>query len=322
MLQDKTILVTGGTGFVGSHFVEHLLSFGHSKLYVTQFSDSEKYVSSLLDADQILQLNLTDAEATKEVFVKVKPDLILHLASYAAVGSSHDNAQEIIENNTRLQLSVLKAMKEVVPHSRMLAVGSAEEYGMSLTPDELPITESHEFRPINPYGVSKVTQDMFSYSFYAAHKLDIVRARPFNHTGIRQSNKFIVPALAERIVAVERGESEFVEVGNLEARRDISDVLDVIKAYVLLLEKGESGEVYNVGSGKSISMQEVFDMLSEKSTAEIQIKVNPDLLRPSDIAESYASIEKIKALGWEPQISLAETLDKVLQEKRNNRTVI
>lgn len=321
MLKGKKILITGGTGFVGSHLVEYFKGIGVDQLFVTQFSDEQSYVHSLLNKDSIVQVDLSKAGETQKLFSFVKPDYIVHLASYAATGDSFEHAEDILSNNIAIQLSILESFKNTVPHSRMLSVGSAEAYGISVDSTELPILESHEFRPVNPYGVSKIAQDMLSYTYSLSHSLDIVRVRPFNHTGVRQSSKFIVPALAERIVAVERGEAQKVRVGNLEARRDISHVLDIVRAYEILLLQGRTGEVYNVGSGKSVSIQTVFDTLKSLSTVSIEAEVDQSLMRPSDIADSYASIDKISALGWVPQISLQTTLEQVLQEKRNSRKV-
>lgn len=321
MLKGKKILITGGTGFVGSHLVEYFQSIGIDQLFVTQYSEDVSYVHSLLNKDNIVKVDLSDKSETQKLFSFIKPDYVVHLASYAVTGESFKLAEKILLNNINIQLSVLEAFKSTVPHSRMLSVGSAEAYGISVDQSELPISENHLLRPVNPYGVSKITQDMLAYTYCLNYSLDVVRVRPFNHTGVRQSSQFIVPALAERIVAVERGEATKVKVGNLEARRDISNVLDIVRAYEILLLQGRTGEVYNVGSGKSVSIQSVFDTMRSLSTATIKAEVDQSLMRPSDIADSYASIDKISALGWKPQISLQTTLEQVLQEKRNSRKV-
>ncbi len=182
----------------------------------------------------------------------MQPTQIYHLASFAYVGKSFDKAEELLNNNILLQLNLLAAVKEFSPQSRLLVIGSAEEYGISLSDEEIPYDEDHKFRPINPYAVSKITQDMLAYVYYVSFGLDIVTVRPFNHIGERQSSDFAIPAFTNQVVAIERGEQEKLMVGNLTAIRDFTDVKDMMKAYIVAMNKGKKGEVYNIGSGTGV----------------------------------------------------------------------
>lgn len=313
-VEEQTILITGGTGFAGSHLVEHLLSLGvqSEKIFVTHLDSVPSFLKKLLPESQYIRLDLTEGPATKEAFEKIKPSWIFHLASIATVGDSYEKSEFILSHNLKLQLAVLEAYRDISPNARFLSVGSADSYGLSLSEDELPIAEEHPFRPVNPYAVSKISQEMLSYSYHKSYSLDIVRVRPFNHIGERQSPAFSIPAFARQIVAIERNEQSQLQVGNLTATRDFTDVKDMVKAYVTVMEKGESGDVYNIGSGTGVVMAELLDQLSAMAKATIERVEDADRLRPLDIPIIIANNTKIKELGWKPEIPLSETLSRVL----------
>ncbi len=309
----EVILITGGTGFAGSHLAELLVETGAGQVHVTQFSS--RGVPKLAAFSQVTahSVNLTDPAASSTLIQKIKPTQIYHLASFAYVGKSFEKGGELLANNTQLQLNLLEAIKTHAPQARVLVIGSAEEYGMSLEDSELPIREDHPFRPVNPYAVSKISQDMLAYAYYLSYKLNIIRVRPFNHIGERQSDDFAVPAFAKQIVAIERGQQESLKVGNLSGVRDFTDVTDMAKAYALLMEKGQPGEVYNIGSGQGVPMQTVVDLLCSFAERPIQVEVEESRLRPLDIPIIVANNEKIRALGWQPAVTLEESLKKVLE---------
>ena len=317
----ERILITGGTGFVGSHLFEHLLGstdLSKTSIHLTHYGSMDANQEVDFSSAKLHAINLLEYDRVLELFELVKPTQVYHLAALASVGQSFDQASKVITANTQLQLNVLEAIAKVVPSCRVLIIGSAEEYGVSL-PDELPISENHPLRPVNPYGVSKVTQDLLAYSYTISHSLQIVRVRPFNHTGERQTAQFAIPAFASQIVEVERGTQESVMVGSLEAKRDISDVLDVAKAYELLMRQGKVGEVYNLGSGFSISMKEVLAMMIQLSTSQIITAEDQVRMRPSDIPIMVADISRIKELGWQPTIPLENTLQRVLEWWRKQK---
>lgn len=316
--QDRTILITGGTGFVGSHLIEELFASGYKNIHTTVFRDPPDFLTKILPSSHFHEVNLTDKKATEELIKTLQPDEIYHLASFAAVGSSFGLIDEILSNNIQLQVSVLNAVKEFCSTARILIVSSADIYGLSLSESEIPITEAHPLRPINPYAVSKATQELLAYSYSQAYKLDVVIARPFNHFGERQSPDFALPAFITQVVAIENGDQEKLMVGNLSAVRDFSDVKDIVKAYVLLMQKGQTGQVYNLGSGVGITMQEVVDKIISKANSKVNVETDPSRLRPSDIPIMIADISKVSALGWQPQFSFDQTLERAINWYRNN----
>ncbi len=310
------VLVTGGTGFAGSHLVEALLANGITP-HVTTASDHPSFVHNLLPHDHIHQVDLTNQEATFALFARLQPEQIYHLAAFAIVGSSFDQGQLVLENNLRLQMIVMEAIKQFVPQARTLIVGSAMEYD-TFNQTSNSLNENHPLGPVSPYAVSKVIQDMLGYSYGFSYKLDVVRARPFNHTGERQTADFAIPAFAKQIVAIERGELDQLAVGNLDAVRDFTDVKDVAQAYITLMNQGRSGEVYNIGSGHGHSMQDILVQLCQLSTASIRVVQDPAKIRPLDVPTVIADISKIGELGWHPQIALQLTLQRVIEYWRQN----
>jgi GDP-4-dehydro-6-deoxy-D-mannose reductase len=315
MSNTDLILITGGTGFAGSHLVEALLQQGFSNIHVTAYSLHENYVTKLLPAEHIHQVNLTNADDTAQLIKQLNPQQIYHLAAIAEAGQSFSAAEQTIVNNTVLQLNLLEATRLHAPQARVLIVGSAQEYDfLKLPPGEpsIRVSEDHPLGPGNPYAVSKVTQDLLGLSYHYAYKLDVVRARPFNHIGERQMPTFAVPAFAQQIALAEKGQSAEITVGNLEGIRDFTDVKDMVAAYILLMEKGQTGEVYNIGSGHGVKMKAVLDELVSFSSFPITVTVDQDKLRPLDVPAVIADNARIKQLGWQPTIPLNDSLLRVL----------
>jgi GDP-4-dehydro-6-deoxy-D-mannose reductase len=319
--QAPTILITGGTGFAGSHLVELLLeSYSAENIHVTSYSSKTTIVDSLLAPQNIHQLNLRDVAATKSLIAAIKPDQIYHLAAIAQVGGSFGKAAEVFTNNFQLQFSLLEAVKETAPKSKVLIVGSAQEYDVITAAKQnkqVLLDENAPLGPSNPYGVSKVTQDLLALSYFYSYQLSIVRVRPFNHIGERQSLGFAVADFAQQIVAVERGDQTEIKVGNLEAERDFTDVKDMVSAYKIVMEKGKLGEAYNIGSGKGVSIQFILDSLVSLSDAAVLVVVDSTKLRPLDVKSIVANTEKIQSLGWKPEIPLDTTLQRVLDYWRS-----
>lgn len=312
----KRILVTGASGFVGSHLVEYLQAQGYRDIYGTTSGQSE-WLEKQIGSDHVIALDLTNEEAVFTMLQELKPDWIFHLAALAFVGESFQRALEVMENNTALQYIMLEGVRRFLPSSRLLSVGSATEYG--LLPegfDGSHIAEEYPLYPSNPYAVSKITQDYLALSYFLAYKTDVVRVRPFNQIGPRQGNQFAVPAFAQQIVAIERGEQDKLKVGNLEAVRDFTDVRDAVRAYELLMREGKAGEVYNIGSGFGVSMQEILDQLIALSMADIMVEVDEARLRPVDVPVFVADNTKLRSLGWAPRLSLRQTLIDVLEHER------
>jgi GDP-4-dehydro-6-deoxy-D-mannose reductase len=308
-----TILVTGGTGFAGTHLIEALLAKGYANIHATHFGQAAQTFS---DSAQVHfhQLDLTDRNATISLFQTLRPTQIYHLASFAAVGKSFEQAEPLLKNNTILQLNVLEAIRQHTPAARLLSIGSAEEYGTVAVQHELD--EQTPFNPVNPYAVSKVTQEMLSLAYLTSYQLQIVRARPFNHIGEKQSPEFVIPAFVSQIVKIERGEQDVLKVGNLSAVRDFTDVKDMVQAYITLMENGQVGQVYNIGTGKGWQISEVLEKLLVLSTTKITVEQDPTRMRPSDVPYFVANNSRIKQLGWNPTIPIEETLQRILLDWR------
>jgi GDP-4-dehydro-6-deoxy-D-mannose reductase len=219
-----------------------------------------------------------------------------------------------------MQLNVLEGVARVRPQCRVLVVGSSEEYGL-VAPEDVPVDEDTPLRPLNPYALSKVAQDLMGLQYYLTRNLHVVRVRPFNHIGPRQRLGFVAPDFASQIAAAELGQQPPVlEVGNLEARRDFSDVRDVVRAYVLLLTEGEPGEVYNVGAGRSHSIRELLDRLLAMSRVPIEVRQDPGRMRPSDMPDIVCDASRIRErTGWQPTISFEQSLGDVLAYWRQER---
>lgn len=306
----RPILITGGTGFAGSHLVEALLAQGTpaTDIHVTTLLAKPSFVTKLLPAANIHAIDLTQADKVAALFAALGPDQIYHLASFSSPSLSLENTTKAIETNVEIQLNVLEAMRLQAPQARLLSIGSASEYAGS----DAPLSETNLLGPHDPYGVSKVAQDMLAYSYTVRYELNIVRVRPFNHIGERQESGFVVSDFARQIVQIEKGLERELHVGNLSVTRDFSDVKDIVQAYIVLMNQGKTGEVYNLGSGRDVTIQALLEKMKALAKVGISVAVDNKKQRPGDIARSVADITKIKALGWRPIIELDETLARVL----------
>jgi len=310
-------LITGVGGFVGSHLASYLVE--KAGLDVWGLDLVEGRAAALRPRITLHVGNvLMDLAALKDLFAAAQADLVFHLAAQAFVPSSWKDPWATLENNIRGQLNVLLAAIAMEKPPRILVVGSADEYGIVL-PEELPISETNPLRPNSPYAVSKVAQDMLGYQYYASHKLPVVRVRPFNHIGPGQSAAFVTADFAKQIAEVEAGLREPVmRVGNLGARRDFSDVRDIIHGYYLALSEGEPGEVYNLGAERSYSIRQVLDGLLALSETRVAVEQDPKRLRPSDVPEILADCTRFRSrTGWRAEIPLERSLEDILNYWRS-----
>jgi GDP-4-dehydro-6-deoxy-D-mannose reductase len=305
-------MITGIGGFAGCHLAEYLLE--QSDLAVSGLDLAEGRAAKMRSRVSLhIGDMLLDLQALKELFAATRPDYVFHLAAQAFVPASWADPWSTLENNMRGQLNVLLAAIALGTEPRVLVVGSADEYGI-VGAGELPIKETNPLRPNSPYAVSKVAQDMLGYQYYASHKLPVVRVRPFNHIGPGQSPAFVASDFAKQIAEAETGLREPVmQVGNLDARRDFSDVRDIVRAYYLAISQGEAGEVYNLGAERSYSIREVLKALLDLSTTPIKVEQDPTRLRPSDVPEIVSDCDKFRSLtGWQAEIPLEQSLSDIL----------
>ncbi|MCD6302898.1 MAG: GDP-mannose 4,6-dehydratase [Anaerolineae bacterium] len=309
-------LVTGVTGFVGQHLARWLLRETPWEIGGVAHGEA-RLAEDLAGQVRIYGADLRDPEATRRIMADWHPDVIFHLAALAQVGASFQNPWRTLGTNARIQLNMLEATVAEAPAARVMVVGSGDEYGL-VQPDELPCDEHTPLRPANPYAVSKVTQDMLGLQYHLSAGLDVVRVRPFNHTGPGQGEGFVAPDLARQVAAIEVGLQEPVmRVGNLEAERDLTDVRDVVRAYLLLAQQGVSGEVYNIGSGQAHAMREVLELLLRDSKVPIRVEPDPARMRPSDVPRIVCDAGKLASLtGWAPTIPFARTIADVLDDWR------
>jgi GDP-4-dehydro-6-deoxy-D-mannose reductase len=320
MATPKKILITGGTGFVGHHLVEALLQENTTlgvvnDLHVTSLSDGRDFFwyDQIGGAPHVHQVDLTEATATTTLMQTLQPDEIYHLASIAQVGSSFTQARSVLTNNFALQLNLLEAVATHAPQARVLVISSGAIYDVTRAAHPPLINEDCPLGPNNPYAASKAIQDLMSQAYAASQRLNVVRARPFNHIGDYQGRGFAIPDFAAQIVAAKNQGGGEIKVGNLSPRRDFTDVKDVVAAYILLMRLGEVGAVYNVGSGHSLSMQEIVErLLALSGETNVNVVTDPDLVRSVDVPDIVADNARLAALGWQPQIPFEETLARVL----------
>jgi len=330
------VLITGVTGMAGSHLAEYLLGIGGLEVYgiyrwrsrVDNIEDLKKagkvniitggLESMLHDRVNPSKLNLIEADITDSFSVKwvigaVKPDRIFHLAAQSYVHASWGAPAETLHTNIIGEVNLLEAVRSADIDPIIQIAGSSEEYGL-VHPHELPVKETNALRPLSPYGVSKVTQEMLAYQYFMSYGLKTIVTRAFNHEGPRRGEVFVTSNFAKQIAEVEKGlKPPVLYVGDLSSVRDWSDVRDVVQAYWLATEMGSPGEVYNIGSGVGRRVEEMLNMLLGMSNVSIKIEMDHARLRPSDVKVLICDYTKFRKLtGWKPEISFEQTLSDLL----------
>jgi GDP-4-dehydro-6-deoxy-D-mannose reductase len=314
----RKALITGVTGFAGSFLAEYLLSTGFS-VSGTHLTPDLGNITSIKDKLKLHELDLMDAKSVVSLINDEKPDFVFHLAALSSASESFDNPADFITNNISSQVNIFEGIRKASILPRVLITSSAEIYG-DVAPSNLPIDEDTPIRPVNPYAVSKLAQDFLGLQYFLAYKIPIIRVRPFNHIGPRQSPAFVVPSFAKKIAEIEKGKSEpVIKVGNLNAKRDFTNVNDIVRAYAQVIEKGDPGEVYNIGFGESYKVEDILNRLLSLSEKKISIEIDQNLLRPIDAPDLICDNKKIKdKTGWEPKISIDETLKETLEYWREH----
>jgi GDP-4-dehydro-6-deoxy-D-mannose reductase len=310
------VLITGITGFVGSHFAEYALTKEAEVYGSYRWRSKTENIDHIRDRLTLVECNLRDLSSVQNLLAISNPDYIVHLAAQSFVHASWSAPAETLTTNTISQVNLLEALRVRGSEGpRFLAIGSSEEYGL-VHENELPLKETSPLRPLSPYAVSKVTQDLLGYQYFKSYGMPVLRTRAFNHEGPRRGDVFVTSNFARQIAQIEAGRREpTLLVGNLKAVRDFTDVRDVVRAYWLLLERGEPGEVYNICSGRGWSIQEILDfLLAESSVRTIATREDATRLRPSDVPMLIGDASKIEqAVGWRPQIPFQQTLRDLLE---------
>jgi len=308
------VLITGITGFAGSHLADYILERGDAEVIgILRWRSRTENIEGFRDKVRFVECDLRDASSVRDVLDETRPDWIFHLAAQSFVPTSWTAPTESLVTNVLGQLNIFEAVKKLHMMPRIQLACSSEEYGLVFE-NELPIQETNPLRPLSPYAVSKVGQDMLGYQYWMSFKLPVIRTRGFNHEGPRRGPVFVCSDFAKQIADIEKGRREpVVRVGNLDARRDFTDVRDVVRAYWLALEKGEPGEVYNIASGKAWTIREMLDMLLGMTKAKIKVEQDPARMRPSDVPVLLGDASKFRSrTGWEPKIPFEQTMRDLL----------
>lgn len=302
-------LIIGAAGFVGNYLINVVREQMLCDVYATKLPSDRVTRNDIT----FLDLNITNADEVNNLMEQVEPDYVFHLAAQSSVSRSWKEPALTVEVNVKGALNILDAARRLEQPPRILMVGSGEEYG-TISPDMIPIREESLLNPLNIYAATKACQNMITSIYSTAYGMQVIMTRSFNHMGAGQANGFVVSDFCYQVARIECGKQPpVIRVGNLQAKRDFTDVKDVVRAYVDLMNFGVSGQVYNVGSGHAISIQSILDMILSKSLCKIDVIIDPAKLRPIDVPIIEADISKIRAeTGWEPSIPLSDTIDDML----------
>ncbi len=311
----QRVLITGITGFAGSHLAEHFLADrpGVEVFGTYRWRSRRENIEAIEGKIRLLECDLFDMTAVRNALEVSRPDAIYHLAAQSFVPASWVSPLQTLTDNIAGQTNIFEAVRSLGLDPAIQIACSSEEYGLVL-PNEVPIRETNPLRPLSPYAVSKVTQDFLAYQYFMSYGLRAVRTRGFNHTGPRRGEVFVTSNFAKQVATIEAGQAApVIKVGNLDAVRDFTDVRDMVRGYVLATEKGKPGEVYNLASGKAITIRAMLDKLIAMAKVEVKVETDPARLRPSDVEVLIGDYSKFHAdTGWEPKIPFDQTLEDLL----------
>lgn len=319
------ILVTGAAGFVGCHLINALQENGNTdeEIYAFVLNESEKQRVNLQE-ENVFVVDITHKESVDDKISMIKPDVVYHLAAQSSVGLSWKIPSVTYNVNLVGTTNLLESLDKFTPKATVLLVGSAEQYNVT-NESKMPILEEHALHGDNPYAVSKMAQEAAAELFIKTTGLSIIRVRAFNHIGVGQETKFVIPDWCSQVIQMEMNldTEPVLKVGNIKVKRDFTDVCDIVKAYIMLVKYGKSGEIYNVGSGICYSLEEILSFIINNSKRKgISWKVDEDKLRPADIMELRADITKLQQrTGWKPEIAIEQSVCHIMEEMRKNATV-
>lgn len=304
----KKGLVIGVAGFVGQFLVKEMLA-NNMEVYATKLP-SQTYEDPNI---HVYDLDVLDRRAVEELLFEIRPDYIFHLAAQSSVGVAWRNPGLTVDVNIKGSINLLDAIRTLYYKPRVLLIGSGEEYG-HVKPGETPIKESNLLLPVNIYAATKACQNMIGNIYSRAYDMELMMVRSFNHIGPGQAPTFVVSDFCKQVVEIEKGMREpIMKVGNLAAKRDFTDVRDVVKAYVKIIVNGKNGETYNVGSGNAHEIKEILDLVVSKSNVNISVEIDSNKLRPVDAPIIEADITKLRELtGWKPEIPIDQTIQEIL----------
>lgn len=301
-MKKKRVLITGSNGFVGGHVARLLLSRPDLQVFGTERSKKTVPTDNL----QVIYGDLCDVQFTVDLIKETKPHYLVHLAGQSLVVVSWQDPKATIENNVISQLNLLDALRLYANPEKVVIVSSADVYGV-VDKKYLPINERTPIKLESPYATSKMMQENMAQGYFLNFEMPLTVARPFGHVGPGQPSRNAIPSFIEKIKKAKDGGA--IAVGNIEVRRDYSDVRDIVRGYLALLERGKPGEAYNLGSGRSQLLADVLHKLIEVSGKKLEITIDKSLYRKHDIMETVCDYAKIKkATGWEPQIPIEQTL--------------
>lgn len=310
------ILITGITGFVGSHHAEYIINRneGHEIYGLCRWRSPKDNLSAIYNKIRMVEADLCDLSGLLRHFKTIKPDIIFHLAAQSYVLTSFNTPIQTLWTNVIGTANLLEAVRIAEINPIIHICSSSEVYGQ-VTEEEVPIKETCPFRPASPYAVSKVGEDMVAYQYWVSYKIKTIRTRMFTHTGPRRGDVFAMSFFAKQIAAAELGIQEpVIHVGNLKSVRTFCDVRDAVKAYWLLVNKCKPGEVYNIGGDTTLTIGDALEKMLSFSKKKCVVKVDSNLLRPSDVTLQIPSTEKFrKETGWKPEIPLEQTLKDILE---------
>lgn len=316
----KRVLITGITGFAGSHLAEHFLADRPEvEVFGTyRWRSRRENIEGIEHRVKLLECELSDPVAVRQALEISRPDGIFHLAAQSFVPASWVAPIQTLHDNVAGQANLFEAVRSLKLDPAIQIACSSEEYGLVL-PHEVPIKETNPLRPLSPYAVSKVTQDFLAYQYFMSYGIRAVRTRGFNHTGPRRGEVFVTSNFAKQVAAIEAGlQKPVIQVGNLDAVRDFTDVRDMVRGYVLAAEKGKPGEVYNLASGNAITIRAMLDKLIGMARVDVKVETDPARLRPSDVEVLIGDASKFRAdTGWEPRIPFDQTLSDLLDYWRD-----
>ena len=311
------VLITGVTGFAGSHLADYILAnFKDVDLYgFKRWRSRDENIIHLLEKVKFYDVDIKDSTAVNRFIQEIKPNKIFHLAAQSFVPTSWKSPSETLTTNIIGEVNIFEAVRQhnLIDNTVIQIACSSEEYGM-VHEDEVPIKETNPLRPLSPYAVSKIAQDYLGYQYHESYGIKAIRTRTFNHTGPRRGEVFVISTFSKQIALIENDlKAPIIEVGNLDAKRDFTDVRDIVRGYWLATEKCEPGEVYNIASGETHRIGDILDTLLSFSNKKIKVVQDPKRMRPSDVLILHGDSTKFREkTGWKPEIPFEKTLKDTL----------